>query len=385
MAGRTVRIVVLCLAAASLASSRAAVNKGLVGGDVGIISTDERVYGYSASSGVWVSRAIDGRVMEQQVGDYLGAVLTTEELLAYNSVGNLWAETAYSGLPQELSARGAVAVLLTTEACYGISTVWGAWRAEPFPLAGNGSGCASGGNFGLVWGGSRACAYGAGTHQWLPLEAGAPVAGGFARNGLGIVWTQNQVFAYRTSPAAWIAQPVQEAQGVCVVGEGQTGLVWSARRAHGFSMQTGGWATITVAEGVRGGAAGGRVALVWSDSRVYSFNAQTGAWTYTELGRGGAQGLEPAPMEAPSIVVSPNPCPESTVRFALPGDEPWRIAIVDAEGRRVAAGETPGGAAGAHWAWDRLGPDGRPVPAGVYWMKAESRDRSEARRIVLLP
>src|SRR5262245_21044072 len=75
----------------------------------------------------------------------------------------------------------------------------------------------------------------------------------------------------------------------------------------------------------------------------------------------------PAASTAFSVAVSPNPA-HGLAQVTWSGAVgPVRLEVLDARGRRVAAGE--GGAAGT-WPWHVAGRDSRPLPAGVYFIHA---------------
>jgi hypothetical protein len=371
---------------ATCATSSLAVNKGLTKGQVGIITTEDRAYGFSASSSSWVSRSLQGRVLDQKACEYLGFVLTTEKIFAYNSVADLWVASTYAGDPVGVAADGAVIVFWTNQACYGIATLWALWRSEPIDfLGGHPTGGASAGDFGLVWSGYAAHAYAGSSGQWNTLQTTDPVIGGIAEDGLGLVWTRGAVYAYRPLPSEWIPLPLGRPQGICVVGGGHTGLVWAPNAGYAFSTVLGTWVPVAVPEGTRGGSAAGDVALVWSDARVYCFNAQSGSWTTIEI-NAEKRFESPAPVvDEAGFGVSPNPCAASSVAFSLPAGEAWNIEVFDLEGRSVRTFALPAQAQSGRIDWDRRDAGGELLPAGTYWVRAQAGERTEARRIVLLP
>lgn len=392
MNGRTVCTTALCIVAlfaAALPSQ--AISKGLAKGKVGLIASSDRAYGYSASTGHWTWHALQGRILDTAVGDYLALIASTEEITAYNSIADLWVDATYSGNPQGYSVCGAVAVFWTSETCYGISTVHGAWCAEPFALVGNGGGCASAGNFGLVWGDRKASAYNGGSGLWQSIATEDQVVSGLARTGMGLVWTRDAAYAYRAMPSGWVSVEVEGAHGISVAGEGSVGLVWNGRTAYAFSGQLGVWAQLDQTTMINGGTASGDVALVWNTERVFGFNAETGVWTSIQVDGDLKFALPPMPdggdaLAAPNAFnISPNPSPSSALAFDLPGDLPWHIEVFDAEGRCVRSLDVPGHSGGSRYAWDGRSEAGSALTSGTYWARGQSGDQTEARRFVLLP
>jgi hypothetical protein len=389
--GRTVCTAALCmvvLCAAAIPSH--AINKGLAKGKVGLITTSDRAYGYSATTGHWSWHGLQGRVVETAVCDYLGLIIGTEKITAYNAIADLWVDAAYSGVPQEYAVGGAVIVFRTNDTCYGISTMNGSWHVEPFAMIGNRGGCASAGNFGLVWGDHKACAFNGATGMWYAVETEDPVIGGLARAGMGLVWTRDTAYAYRATPSQWISLEIEDAQGICVTGEGSVGLVWNGETACAFSGQLGTWTQLSEAEVVNGGTANGDVVIVWNDENVFGFNAEAGVWTSIQVD-GDGKFAPPmlgvgATIEGPSaFAISPNPSQSSALTFELPGDLPWHIEVFDVEGRCVRSLEVAGSSGGSRYAWDGRTDAGIELVSGTYWARGQSGDQTEARRFVLLP
>jgi hypothetical protein len=60
------------------------------------------------------------------------------------------------------------------------------------------------------------------------------------------------------------------------------------------------------------------------------------------------------------------------------------VEVLDAQGRRVAGAAGITGAEG-RWLWSGARDDGRPLPAGVYFVRAsDGRGRVAADRVVLI-
>jgi hypothetical protein len=82
----------------------------------------------------------------------------------------------------------------------------------------------------------------------------------------------------------------------------------------------------------------------------------------------------------------PNPFREGvTIEFTLARSERVRLEIFDASGRRVATLASRWFDAGRHTAgWNGSGPDGRPLPAGIYTARLRSGERQVSRTIALI-
>jgi len=92
-----------------------------------------------------------------------------------------------------------------------------------------------------------------------------------------------------------------------------------------------------------------------------------------------------APAAALLGAPSPNPFASRTeLGFTAPAEGRVRIAVFDAEGRRVALLADGDVRAGLHAvAWDGRDDGGRAMPAGVYLVRLAGFGRSEARRVAL--
>jgi len=90
----------------------------------------------------------------------------------------------------------------------------------------------------------------------------------------------------------------------------------------------------------------------------------------------------PGPGLRPVVSASPNPfTATTTVRWDLETGGTGRLLLLDAAGRRLRIWE-PGNAAGVRW--DGRDARGRPVPAGVYFLRMESPAGSARGRLVKL-
>jgi subtilisin family serine protease len=76
-----------------------------------------------------------------------------------------------------------------------------------------------------------------------------------------------------------------------------------------------------------------------------------------------------------------------SVRFALPAGETAVVEAFDARGRKIARLYEGPAEGGRTVAWNGRTEDGRPVPAGIYWLRLVARDGAPDRStsIVLLP
>jgi hypothetical protein len=99
------------------------------------------------------------------------------------------------------------------------------------------------------------------------------------------------------------------------------------------------------------------------------------------------QPVEPAGVQAPPprgfrLAVAPNPVRDVAQVTWSGAVGPVKLEVLDARGRRVGRGE--GGAAGA-WAMALTGRDGRPLPAGVYFVHArDSAGELSVERLVIV-
>lgn len=98
--------------------------------------------------------------------------------------------------------------------------------------------------------------------------------------------------------------------------------------------------------------------------------------------------VEPVGVQPPvaprgfALAVTPNPVRDVANVTWSGAVGPVKLAVMDARGRRVARGE--GGAAGS-WAMGLTGRDGRPLPAGVYFVHArDSMGELSVERMVIV-
>ncbi len=81
----------------------------------------------------------------------------------------------------------------------------------------------------------------------------------------------------------------------------------------------------------------------------------------------------------------PNPAAgEATLKVVLRQQAPVEVGVYDARGRRLRAWATAAAPAeGIEFTWDGRGPDGRPLPSGLYLVRARSGDATVVRGLVL--
>jgi flagellar hook assembly protein FlgD len=82
---------------------------------------------------------------------------------------------------------------------------------------------------------------------------------------------------------------------------------------------------------------------------------------------------------------TPNPFSTSTrLSYTLPAAGPGRLLVYDVQGRQVARLADGLHRAGRHTLqWDGRDAQGRPLPAGTYFLRLEFAGRVEAQKIVL--
>jgi len=278
--------------------------------------------------------------------------------------------------------KGATAVFWSDQACYGISTPWTLWRSQDFAFADLPRGGASAGNFGLVWTAQSAYAYHAASGQWIARDLDGPSLGGIGSDGFGIVWTERSVLAFDPTPGNWIAIDLGGVEGISAAGAGSVGIVWGHDRAQAYSGLLDGWYELTTGAEIQGASAGGEVALVWDTGFAYCFDAAAGIWRQVDLANPEA-GIEPVDVTARGFEVSPNPA-SGRLSLDLPGEEPWTVRLIDAQGRAVRTLNPPATSGRTSFQWDGCDEAGRTVPAGSYWIWAASDSRTEVQRVVIL-
>jgi hypothetical protein len=110
-------------------------------------------------------------------------------------------------------------------------------------------------------------------------------------------------------------------------------------------------------------------------------------WTYfTVLPREGVrEGRLPLSLARNAIEVGPNPIRSgAAIRYSTAGKSRFALRILDARGRVVRTLVSGCSAPGEHLAvWDAHDDQGRPSPRGIYFVRLESQDCRETRKVIL--
>lgn len=376
------RAAILFVFAGSVVTAARAAD-GEASGNLGLVVTSDRAYGFSAAGGYWTSVTLDGPALSSRTSSYLGYVRTTRSIYAFNPATNRWYSSTYVGLPIGESVLGATIVFWTTHKAYAIATVWATWREQSFQgLSEPPRGGGSANSFGIVWTARAAYAFHAATGSWMRQNLESSPLGGLANNGLGLVWTNQQAFAFDATPGLWRSIDLADMQGVSSTGEGDVCLLWADKDAKVYSADQSAWFEFQTDQVIVGGSASGEVALLWTPDRAYAFSSSLALWGSVNL-QGSFGFVEPGPeSRTGAIRVSPNPTRGRTEVWLPGSEEAWKIGIYDAQGSLIARGE---GAGGASYLWDGCSEDGRKVAAGAYWLRGESDGRVEIRKLVVLP
>jgi len=105
----------------------------------------------------------------------------------------------------------------------------------------------------------------------------------------------------------------------------------------------------------------------------------------TPTGIDGDDDTESLPMSVRLSQNYPNPFNSSTtITFALPGVDNWRLTIVNVRGQTVRRFFGRGGPGAETVTWDGCTDSGRPVASGVYFYRLETTTGSDSRRMLLL-
>ena len=126
--------------------------------------------------------------------------------------------------------------------------------------------------------------------------------------------------------------------------------------------------------------------LAWVDYRNRSEN---GADVYaSNVAVNGAVDVARVP-DRPLTLGSPRPNPAHrlvTLSLELPEDATLTARVIDISGRRVRTLTTGPQARGRHdLTWDGTDDSGHAVRAGLYFVKVDTQENSQARRVILLP
>jgi hypothetical protein len=362
--------------------------KGLTGGKVAIIDTPAKAYGFSAYSGLWTSVQLDSPALSRAAGYYLGYVRTAGNIYCYNTTNDHWYSGGYVGTARGEDVRGGTIVFWTNLTAYGISTVWTLWRPVTFGFNETPKGGGSAGSCALVWTQANAYAYNAGSGQWIAQQLDESPIAGVTNDGMGFLWTHHTVYAFDSAGGNWLPLSLGDLQGISASGSGKVALVWGGQEARAYSGVLNAWYSYHNATALEGGNSKGEVALIWDSARAYAFNANTGNWLSALLQSADV----PRPLyqgdpevagasEAPGgFSVEPNPAPIGRLSLQLPPEGSWNVQVINVEGEVV---RQMNGLSGFNVLWDGLDDSGNRIAPGTYWVRAESEEGTEARRVVL--
>jgi hypothetical protein len=355
---------------------------GAAMGRVAVIDTETKGLGFSTYSGTWTSVQLDSPASVRLAGGYLGYLRTTARIYAYNSTNDHWYHTSYQGIPNGEDDVGASIIFWTNAACYAFASPWALWRTHLFDAGEVPLGGGSGGTYAMVWTTIHGIAFHSASGQWMSQTLTMPPVGGLTNDGLGLVWTQDSVYCFDPTPGGWQELGLNDASGISAVGGGGACLVWGGRCALAYSGTFDSWTPFQADNTIQGGVAGGEIALLWTATQAATFDANTTVWAPVPLEH--ASGLiAPQTPEGDALSISPNPA-TADLHLRLAGGSGWAIAVIDAAGRAVRNLEAPATVGPTILEWDRLDREGHRCSAGVYWIQAKSRERLEARRVVLL-
>jgi hypothetical protein len=129
-----------------------------------------------------------------------------------------------------------------------------------------------------------------------------------------------------------------------------------------------------------------------ADQNLGGFGAEvTAACVATICHLAGVQGATSSPeltpaVRAVSLEARPNPCAgPTTLRFAVDRRSEVELTVHDVTGRRLRTLRRGVVTEGSHEVpWDGTGQSGRPLPAGVYFVRMQAGDASISERIVRL-
>lgn len=374
---------ILFILAGLLVAGGALAVSGDACGNLGLVVTSDRVYGFSAAAGYWTSAVLDGSVVTARCSPYLGYVRTSRSVYAFNPNTNRWYTSTYAGLPAGESIEGSTIVFWTTSKAYAIASVWANWREQSFQgLSEPPRGGGSANSFGLVWTNRAAYAFNAASGNWIRQALDSPPLGGISSNGVGLVWTGSQAFAFDATPGVWRPRPLGNLQGVSASGSGDVCIIWADKDAYVYSADQSDWFDLQTEESILGGRASGDVAVIWTPHRAFGFSSHQALWGSVNLQGTLSQGMPALEIDSGELRIIPNPT-RGTTEFSLPQSESvWEIGIFDADGARVARLAV---GSGGSCRWNGRTDEDREIAAGTYWLRAASEGRVEVRRIVVLP
>lgn len=281
----------LALVLGSVLPQNSLAYKGLAHGDVGLVDTESRGYGFSAASGLWTSVQLDSPAEARLAGDFFGYLRTARRIYAFNSVNDHWFQVPFEGVPMGESAEGATVVFWSDAGAYGIASIWTIWRCQPITFPDSPSGGGSAGNFALVWTKENAFAFHSASGQWMRQALDRSPDGGITFQGLGLVWTSTSVYSFDPTPGTWI--PLSVSNPVGVSGGGGVAVVWGDRTAQGYSGALDAWFPLQTASTIQDGQANGQTGIVMENARAYTFNSRTGTWSMLALSDAASRSRRP--------------------------------------------------------------------------------------------
>jgi hypothetical protein len=374
-------LVVLALIGAAPAFVQA---QGLASGKVGVFGSATTGYGFSAYSGVWTQTELDSPAEVCKASEDIGYLRTSGRIYAYNPTSDHWYSSPFTGEPVAQSVVGATALFWSSTSAYAIASIWSLWRAVDFQPGEVPRGGSAAPGFGMVWTMHTAYAFASGSGQWHSCALDGTPIGGVACSGFGLIWTPHAAYAFNPLTGTWSSQNLQSTSGVSADAFGNVGLIWFSNQAFVYSATADVWQSFTFPEQIWSGQAKGDVAIVWDSGRVLCYDTEANTWTM--------QVLPPPPEGVVSVhsaqgdlsfSVDPNPS-DGAVAFHLPNEGKWEIDVIRVDGslaRHLSLNTLPGD---ARFVWDGRDGGGNPLPAGSYWVRAESEGHVEARRIVLV-
>lgn len=377
------RVIVFAFLLVPLVSGRAPASSGIACGKVGIVDTPTKIFGFSTYTGVWTPTTIDSPGVVRLAGQYLGYLRTATRLYAYNPLNDTWRVCTFSGTPRGEDIEGGTAIFWSSSGAYVGSTLWTTWRTQTFADGEEPLGGGSGVDLALAWTPHHAYAFRVANGQWFHQALADPCAGGIASEGLGMVWTNAAAYSFDAAAGSWVPLSLDEPEGVSVTGSGDVGLVWTSTSAQAYSGLLEGWYEQSSGTILEGGSASGEIALLWGANTAFVFDANTGVWSAQPLGSPAAA-PEPFAGGGSAMRVGPNPCTGDRVTLGLAPDRAWRVGVYGPQGRLLRSYNLPEGSASRALSWDRTDDAGRRVAAGTYWIRAESKESCEARRVVLI-
>jgi hypothetical protein len=389
-AGMSGRILARSIALVSLAflafpASFALAVNGSVAGNVAVVDTPGKAYGYSTYNGTWTDVTLDAMGMSRLAGDYLGYVRTPFRLYSFNSTNDHWYFSNFTGTPLGESTLGATTIFWSSNAAYAIASLWTTWRMQTWQNQEQPLGGGSCGSFALVWTPLRAYAFHSASGQWMPQTLNEGISGGITCNNFGLVWTPSAVYSFDPYPGGWVPVDLGLTDGISVTGEGNVAMAWSAEGAVAYSAVYDAWFPADNESTILDGAARGELALFWSASEAWVFDATTALWSDIELEQPGGGGGKPdEPMDI-GFSVTPNPAQsDDQVYLQLPGGREWEVEVFDVAGRRVRAFRPETAGTAVQVQWDRTDDGGHRLAAGSYWVRARSEESVEVRRLLLM-